>query len=127
MSAIESASGLLEAARRAESAAWVIVLARDSDADDAIGAVRDEMWNAVGRVRDNEPMGVVFPGGIGTYTAGDPGNQPILMQVLHSRILAGSAPQWTESERHGWAATIEAIRIPYVSAVETYRPTEAAL
>ena len=125
--AIENALALAEAARRAESAAWVIVLAQDNDADITIGSVRDEMWNALGRPKQSAHMDTVFPGGVGTYTAGDPRNQPVLMQVLHSRILAASAPQWIESKRNGWAATIEAARVPYQEAVNAHRPAEAAL
>jgi hypothetical protein len=48
------------------------------------------------------------------------------MQVLHSRILAASAPQWSEPKRAAWAATIAAARAPYETAVNNHRPTEAA-
>lgn len=125
--AIENAWALLQAARKTESAAWVIVLAMDNDADIAIGTVRDEMWNALGRPRQSPHMDEVYPGGVSTYTAGDPRNQPLLMSVLHARILAASAPQWPEAKRTAWAATIEAVRAPYETAVNTHRPTEAAV
>jgi hypothetical protein len=72
-------------------------------------------------------MDAVFPEGIGTYTAGDPLGQPVLMQVLHARILAASAPQWPEPKRNAWAAAIEAKREAYDAAVKAYRPVEAAV
>jgi len=125
--AIENATTLVLAARKAESAAWVIVLATDNDADIAIGGVRDEMWNALGRPRQSPHMDEVFPGGVATYTAGDPRIQPLLMQILHSGILAASAPQWSGAKKAAWAATIEAARAPYETAVNNHRPTEAAL
>jgi hypothetical protein len=123
---IENTRVLQQSIRKAESAAWVIVLAMDNDADLAIGSVRDEMWNALGRPRQSPHMDEVFPGGVGTYTSGDPRNQPLLMQILHSRILSASAPQWTESKRMAWATTIEAVRVPYDAAVKAHQPTEAA-
>jgi hypothetical protein len=123
--AIEGAATLRKAARKASSAAWNLVLAEDAKADTGIGSVRDAMWNALGRPRQSPPMDEVFPGGVGTYTSGDPSGQPLLMQVLHARILAASAPQWSEDKRKGWAAEIEALRVPYAAAVEAHRPAEA--
>ena len=124
--AIENARALHLSAQKTASAAWLIVLARDDHADTVIGTVRDEMWNALGRPRQSAPMDEVFPGGIGTYTAGDPRYQPVLMQILQSRILAASASQWTEPKRTAWAASIEAVRGPYESAVNAHRPADAA-
>jgi len=124
--AIENARTLHHAAEQAESAAWVIVLAKDNDADIAIGSVRDEMWNALGRPRQSPHMDEVFPGGVSTYTAGDPSHQPILMQILQSRITSASAPQWTDAKRTAWVATIEASRLPYKAAVDAHQPAEAA-
>ncbi|UQA55508.1 hypothetical protein [Polyangium aurulentum] len=125
--AIAAAREQREAARKAESVAWAGVLAVDNDSDILIGNTRDEMWNALGRPRQSPHMDAVFPEGIGTYTAGDPLGQPLLMQVLHARILAASAPQWPEPKRNAWAAAIEAKREAYDTAVKAYRPVEAAL
>ncbi|HRI66442.1 MAG TPA: hypothetical protein PK156_19470 [Polyangium sp.] len=124
--AIENNAALRQSTESAESAAWVIVLAMDNDADNAIGSVRDEMWNALARPRESPHMDEVFPGGVTTYTSGDPRTQPLRMQVLQSRILAASAPQWSEPKRTAWAATIAASRTPYQSAIDAHRPTEAA-
>lgn len=126
IAAIDSAKALLTAAKKTENVAWALVLAADAKADPGIGDVRDQMWNALGRPKQSPHLDQVFPGGIGTYTAGDPTGQPLLMQVLHSRILGGSAPQWKEPLRAGWAAQIEALRTPYAAAIEAYRPAEAA-
>lgn len=123
--AIDSAGGLLKSARKTASSAWVLVLAQDTKSDAGIGGVRDAMWNALGRPRQNPHMDDVYPGGVGVYTSGDPRGQPLLMQVLHTRILATSAPQWTQIARQGWAAEIESLRVPYAAAVEAHRPAEA--
>jgi hypothetical protein len=125
VAAIDGAVTLRDAADKTESAAWTLVLVEDAKSDAGIGSVRDAMYNALGRSNQSAELGKVFPGGIGTYTAGDPSGQPLLMQVLCSRILAGSAPQWPEAMRQGWAAEIEALRVPYHAAVEAHRPSEA--
>jgi len=122
---IDGAVTLRTAAIKTASAAWSLVLAEDSKADTGIGGVRDAMWNALERPRQSPHMDGVFPGGVGTYTSGDPRGQPLLMQVLSARIMSASAPQWGENKRQGWAAEIESFRIPYADAVEAHRPAEA--
>jgi hypothetical protein len=124
---IESSEVMLEAAKKAESVAWASVLAIDTDADILVGATRDEMWNALGRPKQSPHMDEVYPEGIGTYTSGDPRGQPVLMQVLHARILAASAPQWPEAKRNAWASAIEAKREAYDVVVKSYLPVEAAV
>jgi hypothetical protein len=126
VTAIDNAAALLKSARKTAGSAWVLVLAEDAKSDPAIGAVRDAMWNALGRPRQSPHMDEVYPGGVGTYTSGDPRGQPLLMQVLHARILSASAPQWTQVAIQGWAAEIEALRVPYAAAVEAHRPAEAS-
>jgi len=126
VSAVELAKTANDAAHKAENASWGIVLAMDTNADITIGSTRDEMWNALGRPRQSPQMDEVFAGGVRIYTSGDPRNQPVLMHLLHARILAASAPQWPEQKRIAWAASIEAVRAPYESAVNDHRPIEAA-
>lgn len=125
VTSIDGNVALRKTARKTARAAWNLVLAEDDKADVGIGSVRDAMWNALGRPRQSPTMDEVFPGGVGTYTSGDPRGQPLLMQVLHSRILSASAPQWSEEKRKGWAVEIEALRVPYAAAVEAHRPAEA--
>ena len=126
VAAIEAAAAGRKAANKAASLAWAAVLAEDAKADPGIGGVRDEMYNALGRPKHSTELDQVFPGGIGTYTSGDPTGQPLLMEVLRTRILAGAAPQWTEPARQDWAGKIEALRGPYAAAVEAHRAPEAA-
>jgi hypothetical protein len=126
VAAINAAVAVRDPANKAESASWALVLAEDAKSDPGIGSVRDAMWNALGRPKQSTHLDEVFPGGISTYTAGDPRGQPLLMQVLQSRILSASAPQWSDEKRKGWATEIEVLRVPYHAAVEAYRPAEAA-
>jgi hypothetical protein len=125
LASIDTASALKKSADETEATAWAAVLAEDAKSDIAIGAVRDAMWNAVGRTRQNPYLEQVFPGGASVYTSGAPSDQPVLMQVLRSRILSAAAPQWTEAQRNGWAAEIETRRATYDAAIQAYRPAEA--
>ena len=125
VNAVDSSGALLKSARKTAGSAWVLVLAEDAKSDTGIGGVRDAMWNALERPRQSPHMDEVFPGGVGTYTSGDPRGQPLLMQVLRARILSASSPKWTEIARQGWASEIESLRVPYSAAVEAHRPAEA--
>jgi hypothetical protein len=123
--AIDTANQLQKTATETEAIAWETVLAEDEKSDAGIGRVRDAMWNALGRPRISGSLDHVFPGGVATYTSGDPRQQPMMMQVLRSRILSASVPQWSKEACEGWAAEIDALRAPYQAAVDAHRPTEA--
>lgn len=127
VTAIDSTKAILGGAVEAEAAAWSSVLAADDGADLVIGQTRDAMWNKLGRPQRSAQMDHVYPGGVGTYAGGAPEGQPVLMQVLHARILSAEAVQWTGVLKAGWAADIEAARVPYAAAVEAHRPVDAAL
>lgn len=124
--AIEKAAEQRKITRKAAAASWALVLGEDGHADALIGSIRDEMWNTLGRPRQSPALDEVFPGGVRIYTAADCRDQPLLMQVLHTRILAASAPQWPEAKRIGWATALETRRTSYATAVDAHRPLEAA-
>jgi len=126
VAAIDAAIGVLEPAREAEAVAWATVLAEDAKSDNGIKTLRDAMWSVLGRPRQSPFLQQVFPSGVTTYTAGDPTQQPVLMRVLHSRLLAASAPQWPKEQCEAWANEIEALRLPYAAAIDAHRPVEAA-
>jgi hypothetical protein len=127
VTAINQADLIRKTATDAELAAWAPVLAADHSADITIGATRDAMWSAIDRARQSPHMDHVFPGGIETYTGGDPRGQPVLMQVLNTRIASASAPQWTDALKQGWIATIDGARAALATAVDAPRPADAAL
>lgn len=76
VAAIDGAQALLTPAREAEAVAWAAVLAEDAKSDTGIKGLRDAMRNALGRPRQSPFLEHVFPGGITTYTAGNPTEQP---------------------------------------------------
>jgi hypothetical protein len=126
IAAVDAAIELQKTADETEATAWAQVEAQDAKSDAAIGGIRDAMWNALGRPRQSPHMDQVFPEGVALFTSGDPRTQPVMMQVLRSRILAASAPQWTQASRESWAAQIDALLGPYTTAVEAHRPAEAS-
>jgi hypothetical protein len=123
---IDAALAVQKTASEAEATASAVVLAESAKGDDGIGALRDVMWNMLGRPRQSAYMDQVFPGGIGLYTGADPRQKPVLMQVLQSRIQSVGASRWTEAMRADWTAQLEALRVPYDAAVAALRPLEAA-
>ena len=116
VAAIDAAAAAFGPAREAEADAWAVVLAEDAKSDIGIKNLRDEMWQALGRPRRSVYLQQVFPDGVATYTAGDPTQQPILMQTLQSRLQGAVAPQWSEAQREAWVARIEVLRQGYAAA-----------
>jgi hypothetical protein len=125
IAAIDAASDHKKAAGKVEAQAWAAVLVEDTRSDVGIGRVRDAMWNMLGRPRPCALLEQVFPGGMATYTSGDPRQQPMLMQVLRSRLVKASAPEWPREQCEEWAAEIDALRERQQAAVEAHRPAEA--
>ena len=123
---IDAALAVSRPASEAEAVAWAAVLSEDEKSDVKIGAVRDAMWAALGRPSQNRYLSQVFPGGITTYTKGDPRRQPVLMTLLESRILSCAAPQWSDDQRKAWTAEIATARKAYEDALDKHRPSEAA-
>ncbi|MBC7170953.1 MAG: hypothetical protein H5U40_00915 [Polyangiaceae bacterium] len=125
---IDVSKAMLDAATDAEAAAWRPLASADDAADKAIGSVRDTMWNALGRAKQHPAMNRVFPGGIGTYTSGDPRSQAVLMEILKSRIEMPGAPDaWPFESRRAWSAEIAAAGARLAAAVEVHRPLDASL
>jgi len=123
---IDAALAALGPATEAEAEAWAVVVSEDSSSDVLIGGRRDVMWTALGRPGRSQYMARVFPGGIGTYTHGDPRRQPTMMSLLEQRILSCAAPSWSEEQRKEWAGEIAKARQSLEAALDKHRPTEGA-
>jgi hypothetical protein len=59
----------------------------------------------------------VFLNGVGTVMSAPRDTKPELMQFIISRLTGVSGPPWSDAERAGWAAQIEAARAPYAAAL----------
>jgi hypothetical protein len=123
---IDEALAALREATELEAKARAGVMAEKEKSDVGIGVVRDGMWNALERPRFSTHLDQVFPEGIKTYTSGELAEQPVMMQILESRIRRGTAAQWTKEQLDGWAGAIATLRGSFAKVVEAYRPTRAA-
>jgi hypothetical protein len=88
---------LIEENRLRRAAAESQLTARQAVADAAaihasllLGKVSDDIWNAVGRPRNDSALSVMFPGGIAYYTDTTVDDQPhrmdLLISLLESRV-----------------------------------------
>jgi hypothetical protein len=78
------------------------LLARDSDSDLEIGAVMDEMWNAMGRPNHSIDFNMIVNGGKKDWCAGDPAKQAALMAVLVKNIRGSNHPKLAD-KKEAWA------------------------
>jgi len=76
----------LEAARTVARPLLAVLDATDQRADDLLGKVSDDVWNAVGRPASDAALSVIFPGGYAYYAEGTVEGQPTRMELL-ARLL----------------------------------------
>jgi hypothetical protein len=112
----------LKQARAEDDARHAALLARDEESDLEIGAVCDEMWNAMGRPSQSIDYNLVVNGGKNVWTDGDPAKQPALMGVLARNIRNSDHPKLA-AKKEEWARRIEARA---AAQAEAARPTEAS-
>ncbi len=62
----------LNQARANDDALHAALMARDEESDQEIGAVCDEMWNALGRPSRSVDYDIIVSGGKSVWTEGDP-------------------------------------------------------
>jgi hypothetical protein len=124
---IAAARAAFVAAEAAETIGERTLHNADFHADQVIGGVRDAMWNAVERVQSHPAMSYVFPDGVRTYTRSAADAQPLIMQILESRLETVAAPLgWTKERRAAWAPELAAARAPLEPALEAFKPLEAS-
>lgn len=86
----------LSAAEAAVLPLKAAVEAQDKRADQFIGKLSDDIWNAIGRPAFDPTYDVVFPGGIAQYTAGANEEQPdrmdLLANLLEMRLISKLDP-----------------------------------
>lgn len=100
------------------------LMARDGESDLTLGVVRDALHNFLKRPQTHPLIDEIFPGGLKTYTDGDPRKQHILMAVLQGRI--GAAANLPSDVREGWIAQVETVREPQATASKVVDLAEAA-
>jgi hypothetical protein len=98
------------------------LMARDNESDLEIGAVCDEIWNAMGRPSQSVDYDLIVNGGKNVWTDGDPVKQPHLMGVLAANIRNSKHPKLAD-KKEAWAKRIEAKAAAQAQAAA---PTETA-
>lgn len=73
-------------AKETKAPAEALLAANVDIASKHVGKVSDDLWNALGRPASDPYMSLVFPGGIGWYTPGDPSTMPARMGLLASLL-----------------------------------------
>ena len=80
-------------------------------ADLTIGAIRDEIWNMLGRPKNNQTMDEIFFGGIQTYSRAKLAEQPQKMQMLENQIEFVTNSALTDENRTLWIKRIRTSRL----------------
>ncbi len=84
-----SAGTALTAAETAYAPLAARIRVEDEKADGAIGKVRDDIYNALGRAAGDPALSLLFPGGIGYYADGMDEGEPDRMELLAELLTAG--------------------------------------
>jgi len=95
-------------AKSAAATLMAKLAAEDDRADDLLGKVADDIWNAVGRPAADPALAILFPGGIAYYAEGSTEDQPLRMELLAELLEAGIHPRLPEASARAAAAEIRA-------------------
>lgn len=123
LTALNENEQALAAAHAADEVLHAALLARDGESDLEIGAVCDEIWNALGRPSRSVDFEMIVNGGKRDWCDGDPALQPELMATLAKNIRGSEHPRLSD-KKEAWAARIEqkaaAQALAAKPAVESY-------
>lgn len=122
LGALDESEQQLQKAREADDAVHAALLARDNESDLEVGAVCDEIWNALGRPSQSIDFDLIVNGGKKVWCDGDPARQAALMAVLAKNIRDSKHPRLAE-EKEAWAARIEQ---KAAAQAEAARPAESS-
>ncbi len=122
LAALDDNEAALAKARDEDARLHSELMARDSESDLEIGAVFDEMWNAMGRPSQAIDYQMVVNGGKKDWCSGDPAKQAALMAVLAKNIRGSNHPKLGD-KKEAWAARIEQRA---AAQAEAARPAEVS-
>jgi len=105
---IESIESRVTEAERSVLPLQATLESAKAEADDALGRVSDEIWNAVGRPRTDASLAMLFPGGIAYYARGPLPDQPARMDLLATLLESGTHPRIPPSQATTHATTVRA-------------------
>lgn len=94
----------------------------DKSADNTVGRVSDEIWNALGRPANDTFYSLLFPGGIGIYTGSAVDDEPEMLGLLGELIMLPLSPRLNAEQKARWQAELTAAAAPLRTAVEARSP-----
>ncbi|MGK3988735.1 hypothetical protein [Sorangium sp. So ce136] len=100
------------------------VEAESARADDALGKVADDVWNAVGRPSADPALSILFPGGVAYFADhedGDITGQPDRLEVLAQLLGSGIHPKLSLDKAQAAAAEVKSAAAALRSTVEATR------
>ena len=122
MVAIVANEQQLNQAREHDDVLHAALMAKDNESDLEIGAICDEIWNAMGRPMQSVDYDLIMAGGKRAWTEVDPAKQAVLMSVLSSNIRGSKHPKLAD-KKEGWAKRIDD---KATAQAEAAAPTEAS-
>jgi hypothetical protein len=129
LGAVEHLSGLVTSrladADKALKPLTAALAVEDDRADDLIGAVSDDLWNAVGRPAADPVLSIIFPGGIAYYTEGRDDEQPDRMELLAEFLGAGLHPKLDRKAGTAHAKSVREAADAYRKRVDATRKPAA--
>ena len=114
-------------ARAAAEPAAAALEAGNHAADDLLGRISDDVWNAVGRPASDVAYDIIFPGGFAYYAEGDLAEQPDRMDLLAELLTSGILPALPADRGTALAAEIRASATGLRALTEAARPLRARL
>jgi len=123
----DTLEGRITAARGVAAPAQAALESGNQVADDLLGRVADDVWNAIGRPAADGGYELLFPGGYAAYAEGDVHEQPDRMDLLAELLLANLHPKLPADRAAAFAAEIAASSTALRALSDTARPLTTRL
>ncbi len=125
MALCTSIEARIASATVAAAPAMAALDAGNDRADDLIGRISDDVWNAVGRPGNDVAFDIIFPGGFGYYAEGDVSEQPDRMDLLAELLGSGIHPSLPGDRATALAAEVTTMSATLRGLVDAARPLRA--
>ncbi|HSN98822.1 MAG TPA: hypothetical protein VLS89_11075 [Candidatus Nanopelagicales bacterium] len=94
-------------------------------ADDLLGRISDEIWNAIGRPGNDPAFSIIFPGGFAYYADGNTEQQPTRMEILAQLLEANLHPKLTPQQTQAYAADVRQSALQLQQTIDAARTPAA--
>jgi hypothetical protein len=116
---ISGAAAEKAAADEAEGQAFADLLYKLERSMTTFGQVKDDVFNALGRARNDPTMLMLFPNGMGTVREVPPRRAALAMGVIAGQLRKVQNPLLHEARLAGWADHLDASKAEVSAAVAT--------